>query len=101
MRSVLPRGYRVGSETELSPIHHECNRPTATESESKDDLFTLKALPNLAQGNTLGLSGASDPTLKALNNDSMQTTSIRIIKPFQGIEFLKITDPRVLPWAKL
>ena len=65
-----------------------------------EDPFTPKALPNLAQGNTLELGGASDATLKALNNDSMQT-SIRIIKPFQGIEFLKISDPRVLPWAKL
>ena len=75
--------------------------PRATEPVSKDDLFTPKAFPNLAQGNTLGFGGASDPTLKALNNDSMPTTTKRTIKPFQGIEFLKISDPRVLPWAEL
>ena len=33
------------------------------------DLFTPKALHRLAQGNTLGIMGTPDHTLKALNND--------------------------------
>jgi hypothetical protein len=36
--------------------------------------FTPKALDNLAQGNTLGLQEHRTATLKALNNDSMQTS---------------------------
>jgi hypothetical protein len=45
------------------------------EAVSKVDLFTPKAFPSLAQGNTLGLGGAPEHTLKALNNDPMQTHS--------------------------
>jgi hypothetical protein len=61
-------------------------KPAATESVSKVDFLTPKAFHNSAQGNTLGLGRAFEPTLKALNNDRMQNPqeNERIFKPLQG-----------------
>src|SRR5439155_3041410 len=64
--------------------------------------FTPKAFSNLAQGNTLGRGGASEPTLKALNIDPMQNLQLNeLSKPLQGTRSLGVSDPRVLRWAKL
>ncbi|MDX6445963.1 MAG: hypothetical protein QOH71_3037 [Blastocatellia bacterium] len=49
--------------------------PGLEESVSKVDFLTPKAFHNSAQGNTLGLGRAFEPTLKALNNDRMQPAS--------------------------
>jgi hypothetical protein len=59
------------------------------ESVSKVDFLTPKAFQNSAQGNTLGLRRAFEPTLKALNNNRMHNpqvneflNSYRVINPF-------------------
>src|SRR2546430_6766270 len=54
--------------------------PLATEAVLKLEFFTPKALYNLAQGITLGLSILFIPTLKALN----KPLNNEIVKPFQG-----------------
>ncbi|MDX6444158.1 MAG: hypothetical protein QOH71_1232 [Blastocatellia bacterium] len=76
--------------------------PVAVEVVSKVDFLTPKAFPNSAQGNTLGLGRAFEPTLKALNSYRMQNSQVsEIFKPLQGNKSLGIFDPRVLPWAEL
>jgi hypothetical protein len=47
--------------------------PLATEAVSQVDFLSPKAFHNSAQGNTLGLGRAFEPTLKALNSYRMQT----------------------------
>ena len=54
--------------------------PPATEAVLELEFFTPKALHNLAQGITLGLSLLFVPTLKALN----KPLNNEIVKPFQG-----------------
>jgi hypothetical protein len=65
------------------------------------NLLTPKAFYNLALGNTLGLRGVSNPTLKALNIDSIKDRPGTNYQTRSGYECLKTSDPRVLPWAKL
>jgi hypothetical protein len=64
-------------------------KPRAVEPVSKVDFLTPKAFHNSAQGNTLGLGRAFEPTLKALNNDRMRNPEVneflnpyRVINPF-------------------
>jgi hypothetical protein len=69
--------------------------PGAVEVVSKVDFLTPKAFPNSAQGNTLGLGRAFEPTQKALNSYRMHNPQVsEIFEPFG------IFDPRVLPWAE-
>jgi hypothetical protein len=62
------------------------NDPVATESVSKVDFLTSKAFHNSAQGNTLGLGRAFEPTLKALNNDRMHNPQVNeFLNPYRVI----------------
>ena len=70
--------------------------PRYTEGVLELEFFTPKALHNLAQGITLGLSLLFIPTLKALNKPPNND----ILKPFQGGPSL-FTFPGVLRRAKL
>ena len=68
----------------------------------KVDFLTPKAFHNSAQGNTLGLGRAVEPTLKALNNDRMHNPQVNeVLNPYRVINPFGIFDPRVLPWAEL
>jgi hypothetical protein len=59
--------------------------PVGNESVSKVDFLTPKAFHNSAQGNTLGLGRAFEPTLKALNNDPMHPASDEFLNPYRVI----------------
>jgi hypothetical protein len=68
----------------------------------KVDFLTPKAFHNSAQGNTLGLGRAFEPTLKALNNVRMQNPQENeFLNPYRVINPSGIFDPKVLPWAEL